>query len=329
MAIMAVTFGQHGQLHYLDSGDQTYTVGDWVLYPTSYGPEVAQVAWVSDDPLQVADPDDPASLPLCDGHASADDRSRDRNNRSRAAAALITARELVSRHNLPMKLLAVDWIDRDPAAELLAAIYFQAVGRVDFSTLVPDLARTLQARVDLRQIGSRDATRLCGGVGSCGRTLCCCTWVAKFEPISLRLAHDQGLQTNPMGISGVCGKLKCCLSFEQSQYRDFAKIAPERGTMVTTPNGPGKVIGMAVPAEAVVVRHRDGQVSTCPLVAVTRVPITQRVTAPIVSVASAATTAATSAATTVFRGRPGPRESASESHPSEDPQPQEADVPAS
>ncbi|MDR0435543.1 MAG: hypothetical protein LBH11_02055 [Propionibacteriaceae bacterium] len=313
MAIMAVTFEPNGQLHYLDTADQWYAVGDYVLYPTSYGPEVAQVVWVSDD--QLADPENLGDIPLCDGPATADDLARDRNNRAKAAAALDTARELVSRHNLPMKLLAVDWIDRDPAVALLVAIYFQSAGRVDFSALVPELARALQARVDLRQVGSRDATRLCGGLGSCGRALCCCTWVAKVEPIGLRLARDQGLQTNLANISGNCGRLKCCLSFEQSQYRDFVKTAPERGAMVTTPNGSGKVIGLAIPAESVVVRHRDGQLSTCPLANITRIPITQRVTAPIVSAASSAATAATSAATTMFRARTGTREPAAEPPP--------------
>ncbi|MDR2619684.1 MAG: hypothetical protein LBC29_00915 [Propionibacteriaceae bacterium] len=312
MAIMAVAFEQHGQLHYLDPADQSYAVGDYVLYPTTYGPEVAQVVWMSGATTQPGEPetsDASDGLPICDGPATAEDLARDQHNRAQAAKALVTARELVARHNLPMKLLAVDWIDRDPAVDLLVAIYFQTVGRVDFSALVPDLARALQARVDLRQIGSRDATRLCGGLGSCGRTFCCCTWMAKFEPISLRLARDQGMQTNPVGISGVCGKLKCCLSYEQAQYREFAKAAPERGALVTTPHGSGKVIGLAVPAEAVLVRHRDGQTLVCPLLSVNRVPIAQRVTAPIVSAVSAASnaaTAATSAATTAFKNRTQP-----------------------
>ncbi|MDR1355372.1 MAG: hypothetical protein LBJ43_03805 [Propionibacteriaceae bacterium] len=304
MAIMAVTFEKHGQLHYLDSAEQHYNVGDYVLYPTSYGSEVAEVVWMMDaadavDTKQSVG--DLTTIPICDGLATAEELARDSRNRAKAAAALLTARELVACHNLSMKVLAVDWIDHDPATELLAAIYFQADGRVDFSSLVSELARALQARIDLRQIGARDATRLCGGLGTCGRTLCCCTWIDSFEPIGLRLAHDQGIQSTPNLMSGVCTKLKCCLMFEQAQYRAFIKAAPERGALVSTPNGTGKVIGLSTPAEAVVVRHYDGTVFTCPLATVNRVPIIQRVTTPLVSHVTSAASAATSAATAMFK----------------------------
>jgi cell fate regulator YaaT (PSP1 superfamily) len=304
---LAVTFEEGGQLHYLNAAGESYSVGDAVLYPTPSGPEVAHVVWVSSDDTSVTE-----TLPHCLGPAEPDDIERDNENRAKRAWAFDIAKNLTAQRIPDMKIVAIDWIDRDPAADQLAAIYFQAPGRVDFRALVGELARALQARVDLRQVGGRDATRLCGGLGTCGRPLCCCTWMTTFEPISLRLAKVQDLSGNPSAISGACGRLKCCLRFEQLAYRDFIRRAPETGTSVITEQGVGKIIGHRVPSEEVTVRLRDGQVCDCPLASVTRVPMAQRVTQPLVTAASsaassvsAATTQMVDAATSVFKPRPG------------------------
>ncbi|MDR0837656.1 MAG: hypothetical protein LBM94_05565 [Propionibacteriaceae bacterium] len=303
---LAVTFEDGGQLHYLDAAEETFSVGDAVLYPTPSGPEVAHVVWTATDSMSLTVP-----LPHCLGMAAPVDIKRDEDNRAKREWAFGVVKELTAQHAPDMKIVAVDWIDRDPSVDLLVAIYFQAPGRVDFRTLVGELARALQARVDLRQVGGRDATRLCGGLGTCGRALCCCTWMSTFEPISLRLAKVQDLQGNPSAISGACGKLKCCLKFEQPAYREFIRRAPEMGTSVVTPQGPGKVIGRRVPAEEVSVKLRDGQVCNCPLASVARVPITQRVAQPIVTAASsaassvsAATARTRDAASAVFKPKP-------------------------
>jgi cell fate regulator YaaT (PSP1 superfamily) len=280
--VMAVAFEPHGQLHYLDPADADCGVDDWVLFPTSAGTEVARVVWAPSDASVEG------RFPVCPGKASRDDIARDRRNRANRTHAAQVARRLVAEHDLDMKVLAVDWMDHSKGTgsdDLLVAIYFQAPKRVDFRRLVSDLARELRARIDLRQVGARDATRLTGGVGSCGRELCCSTWLTEYEPISLRVARNQDLQMNPMAISGQCGKLLCCLRFEQEQYRDFAKRAPEIGASVVVGQRHGTVIGHQVPAGTVTVRDDAGQVCACKLGQVNRTGLTQRVMAAASSVA--------------------------------------------
>lgn len=255
--VMAVVFERYGQLHYLDPGDLAVTVGDLVLYPTEGGPEVAQCVWAAEDV-------DFAEVPLCPGLAGEEELARDRFNREFRDSARQTAVRIIGEYGLSMKVLAVDYLDRGPEGPIVA-IYYQSPGRVDFRKLVGDLARGLHARVDLRQVGQRDATRLTGGIGQCGLNLCCATWLDDFEPISLRLAKAQELVVNPLAISGQCGRLLCCLRYEQPIYKDFFKRAPADGSWIGTPNGDGKVIGHVVPADAVTVRHSSGEVTRCPL----------------------------------------------------------------
>ena len=133
-------------------------------------------------------------------------------------------------------------------------VYFSAPHRVDFRALVRDLGGRLRARVELRQIGPRDEARLQGGIGPCGRDLCCATFLKDFEPVSVRMAKDQDLPVNPLRIAGACGRLMCCLKYEHPLYQDFRKDAPPVGSAVTTPEGPGTVLG---PQRAV--GHGGGQ----------------------------------------------------------------------
>jgi cell fate regulator YaaT (PSP1 superfamily) len=147
----------------------------------------------------------------------------------------------------------------------LILIYFSAPHRVDFRDLVRELARTLEARIELRQIGDRDAARVMGGIGSCGRDLCCATFLTDFEPVSLRMAKDQDLPLNPLRISGACGKLMCCLKYEHPLYNDFKADAPAVGETVTLPDGDGTVIAHNVPTESLVIRMQaDGKPVVCP-----------------------------------------------------------------
>lgn len=259
---MAVTFETHGQLHYLAvSPGEDYRVGAQVLYPTDGGPEVAQVVWAPEETEL-----DGVDLPECAGRATPEDLDRDARHRRERAEALVLAREVVARHELGMKVMAVDVLDRLPDADRLVAIYYTAPERVDFRALVPELARGLQARIDLRQVGARDAAALVGGIGSCGRELCCSTFLRKVEPVSMRLAKLQNLPANPLQISGACGKLMCCLKYEHPLYVDFANKAPAVGEDVTTPDGPARVVGHQVPAGEVLVRPSGGgQVQSCPL----------------------------------------------------------------
>src|SRR5690606_355218 len=148
--------------------------------------------------------------------------------------------------------VGVDYVDRRPGVDRLVIIYFSAPHRVDFRALVRDLARELRARIELRQVGARDEARLQGGIGPCGRDLCCATFLKDFEPVSVRMARDQGLPPNPLKISGACGRLMCCLKYEHPLYQEFKKDAPARGERVDTPVGGGTVIGHNVPAGTVV-----------------------------------------------------------------------------
>lgn len=239
--VMAVSFERYGRLYYLDPGDERYAVGDRVLVPTESGPEVAECVWAPE--WIEGDPTDFGELPRCAGQAQPADLARDETNRRRRAEIKLAAKRLIKKHELPMKVVGVDYLDRGAEVDRLIVIYFTAPQRVDFRLLVTDLARVLKARIDLRQIGSRDAARVLGGIGSCGRDLCCATFLKDFEPISMRLAKAQGLPPNPMRISGACGRLMCCLKYEHPLYAEFSREAPKLGSPVETPLGDGVVVG--------------------------------------------------------------------------------------
>ena len=254
--MMAVSFQRNGRLYYLDPGPYQAAVGTKVLVPTDSGPEVAECIWAP----QWVD-DDITGLPVCAGLADEQDLHRDESNRSRRAEARVTTRRLVRQHELPMKIIAVDYLDK----KNVFTVYFSAPHRVDFRGLVRDLAVRLSARIELRQIGPRDEARLQGGIGPCGRDLCCATFLKDFEPVSVRMAKDQDLPVNPLRIAGACGRLMCCLKYEHPLYQDFHASAPRQGEHVDTPDGPGTVVGHNVPADQVIVKlAEDGRRTTCP-----------------------------------------------------------------
>src|SRR6266851_758188 len=243
--MMAVSFERYGRLYYLDPGAYSPSIGDKVLVPTDSGPEVAECVWA---PQWV--PEEIDGLPVCEGLAGEDDLVRDEESRRRRAEGRLAARRLIRQHELPMKVTAVDFI---------------APHRVDFRALVRDLGGRLRARVELRQIGPRDEARLQGGIGPCGRDLCCATFLKDFEPVSVRMAKDQELPVNPLRIAGACGRLVCCLKYEHPLYQDFRKDAPPVGAAVTSPAGPGTVVGHSVPGDKIVVKlARDGSKCACP-----------------------------------------------------------------
>jgi cell fate regulator YaaT (PSP1 superfamily) len=211
-------------MYYLDPGEHDYRVGDQVLVPTESGPEVAECVWAP----EWVDEEGFSELPVCAGLAGPEHLERDATNRRRRAEAKLAARKLIKRNQLPMKVVAVDFVDSGIDFDQLVVIYFTAPHRVDFRALVSELARTMHARIDLRQIGSRDAARLVGGLGNCGRDLCCATFLKDFEPVSLRMAKVQDLPPNPLKISGACGRLMCCLKYEHPLYAEFARTASYR-----------------------------------------------------------------------------------------------------
>jgi len=254
--MMAVSFERRGRLHYLDPGQYRPAVGDKVLVPTQTGPEVAECIWA---PTWIDD--EIGGLPVCAGPATDADLEQDVHNRARRAEAKVVARRLVREHNLPMKVIAADYI----AAAGQLTIYFSAPHRVDFRALVRDLSGRLQARIELRQVGPRDEAKLQGGIGPCGRDLCCSTFLKDFEPVTIRMAKDQDLPVNPMRIAGACGRLMCCLKYEHPLYMDFRKSAPRLGAAVESPEGTGVVVGYSVPADQVIVKVAEtGSRCACP-----------------------------------------------------------------
>ncbi|HET7328654.1 MAG TPA: regulatory iron-sulfur-containing complex subunit RicT [Nocardioidaceae bacterium] len=257
--VMAVSFERYGRLYYLDAAGVPAAVGDKVLVPTDDGPEVAECVWA---PEWVSD--DVAGLPVCAGVATTADLERDEANRRRRAEARVSAKRLIRQHGLAMKVVGVDYVDRRADVDRLVVIYFTAPGRVDFRTLVRDLARSLSARIELRQVGARDEARLSGGIGPCGRDLCCATFLRDFEPVTMRMAKDQDLPPNPLRISGACGRLMCCLKYEHPLYQEFKSAAPKIGAAVETDEGAGRVIAHRVPSDEVVVRlSSSGSACAC------------------------------------------------------------------
>jgi cell fate regulator YaaT (PSP1 superfamily) len=260
MLMCAVVFQRQGRLYYADPGELSPQVGDHVLYPTEAGPEVAEVMWA---PQWVSE--DIGGLPVLVGMASGADLESAEVGRKKRAVARVSAKRLIREHGLPMKLSGVDFV----VADNVTTVYFTAPHRVDFRGLVRDLSATMNGRVELRQLSARDEARLTGGIGSCGRELCCSTFLVDFEPVSVRMAKDQDLPLNPLRISGACGRLMCCLKYEHPLYQDFAEKAPGIGEEVDTPDGSGTVVGHNVPGQQVVVRMAaDGKRSACALASV-------------------------------------------------------------
>ncbi len=258
--VMAVSFERYGRLYYLSPGDRDYRVGDRVLVPTDSGPEVAECVWAP----EWIEEDGFGELPECAGPAEAVHLERDAVNRRRRAEGRLAAKKLIRKNDLPMKVVGIDYLDSGDDFDELVVIYFTAPHRVDFRELVGDLARTLRARIDLRQVGSRDAARLIGGIGNCGRDLCCATFLKDFEPVSLRMAKLQDLPPNPLKISGACGRLMCCLKYEHPLYAEFAREVPAVGQTVALEEGDAVVVAHKVPADSVVVRMSgSGNLTNC------------------------------------------------------------------
>ncbi|GAA4693362.1 PSP1 domain-containing protein [Phytohabitans rumicis] len=259
--LCAVSFNRYGRLYYLDPGELRPEVGDRVLVPTDDGTEVAECVWA---PQWVSEDTD--GFPKLAGIATDRDLRRDETQRKRKAEAKVAAKKLIREHGLPMKVVAVDHVQEAGAGTNGArtTIYFTAPHRVDFRSLVRDLGATLRCRVELRQLSARDSARVQGGIGSCGRDLCCATFLTDFEPVTIRMAKDQDLPLNPLRISGACGRLMCCLKYEHPLYQKFQASAPAVGTRVSTAEGEGRVVGHSVPRDSVVVRmDADGSRCMC------------------------------------------------------------------
>jgi len=178
------------------------------------------------------------------------------DNRNRAKEAFNTCQKKIDEHKLQMKLVDSEYsFDRSKII-----FYFTAEGRIDFRNLVKDLAKIFKARIELRQIGVIDEARLFGGFGPCGRELCCAKFLKDFEPVTIKMAKEEGLPLNPPKISGLCGRLMCCLSFEYETYKLMSKGLPREGEKVHTPQGKGKVLSVNVFRRTASVELEDGTI---------------------------------------------------------------------
>ena len=202
------------------------------------------------------DPREVGSLPRVIRQATLQDQAKAKENALRSKMAQDSCAASAERHGLEMQLVRVRFsFDRS-----LLTVVFLAEKRLDFREMVKDLTGELKSRVEMKQIGVRDNAAIAGGLGPCGRALCCCTWLEHFESINVKMAKTQGLSLNPNSISGMCGRLKCCLRYEFATYRECDKQVPRDGATVTTPSGTGTVVGRDILGQKVRVRFDDNRV---------------------------------------------------------------------
>jgi cell fate regulator YaaT (PSP1 superfamily) len=244
--VIGIRFKDSGKTYFFDPRDMPLAVGEQVIVETARGPELAKVAY---ERTEVPESELVGELKPVLRRAEASDYERMRLLHQRHDEVLARCAEKIAQHSLPMSLVKAEY--SFDGSRL--TFYFTAEKRVDFRMLVRDLARTFKSRIELRQIGPRDEAKLLGGIGPCGRLLCCATFLPDYARVSIKMAKDQDLPLNPSKISGVCGRLLCCLSYEHEQYLDVKAELPRRGEWVQTPDGPGEVTTLNVIRESVLV----------------------------------------------------------------------------
>jgi cell fate regulator YaaT (PSP1 superfamily) len=252
--VVGVVFPNGTKTYFFDPAGLELSRGDRVVVQTANGPEIGQVVEPSHT---VEDSDLPAPLKKVTRLATGKDLEAHAAAQDLRKQAMITCREMIEAHGLDMKLVGADI---SFGGEKIT-FSFYAEERVDFRSLVADLAKALKTRIELRQVGAREEARMLGGLGPCGRGLCCTLFPPGDDPVSIRMAKEQNLPLNPAKISGLCGRLMCCLKYEQEQYVRFRKEAPAKGTPVSTPGGEGAVVGYNVLKDAITVRLQDGHTS--------------------------------------------------------------------
>ncbi|MBL4954227.1 stage 0 sporulation family protein [Neobacillus sp. OS1-32] len=237
--VVGVRFKKAGKIYYFDPGDLPIEKDDFVIVETVRGVEYGKAVIPR---KQVEEHD--VVLPLKKVVRIADQKDRliVEENKQAAMEAYELCNAKVQEHQLDMKLVDVEYtFDRNKII-----FYFTADGRVDFRELVKDLAAIFRTRIELRQIGVRDEAKMLGGIGPCGRMLCCSTFLGDFDPVSIKMAKDQNLSLNPTKISGLCGRLMCCLKYENDEYESAKEALPDLGEIIETPNGTGKVVGLNI-----------------------------------------------------------------------------------
>ncbi|MFD1778951.1 stage 0 sporulation family protein [Fredinandcohnia salidurans] len=237
--VVGVRFKKAGKIYYFDPNGFTIPDGEYVIVETVRGIEFGKVVI---NKKQVDENDIVLPLKKVIRIADSKDKLIVEENKQAATEAYNVCQGKVVEHSLDMKLVDVEYtFDRNKVI-----FYFTADGRVDFRELVKDLAAIFRTRIELRQIGVRDEAKMLGGIGPCGRMLCCSTFLGDFEPVSIKMAKDQNLSLNPTKISGLCGRLMCCLKYENDEYESAKEQLPDLGEMIETASGKAKVVGLNI-----------------------------------------------------------------------------------
>ena len=249
--IVGVRFQNAGKLYYFDPQATGAAAGDTVIVETARGQEMGEAVT---GPAEVPDEDIVPPLRPVLRVATQEDIDHKEENRGREKTAFDTCKQKIAEHQLPMKLVSCEYTFDN--TKLL--FYFTSESRVDFRALVKDLASIFHTRIELRQIGVRDEARMMGGLGICGRPLCCSRFLGDFHPVSIKMAKEQNLSLNPTKISGACGRLMCCLQYEEEFYEKTSRAMPRVGKLVRTPDGEGTVADVNILKETVRVRISKG-----------------------------------------------------------------------
>ena len=245
--VVSVIFKTAGLSYYFDPAGIHLEIGDWAIVDTARGLMMGKVI----TPLTyIPDEEVEESLKSVKRKADEEDFRKYEEFKAQEGEVLAQCAKLVAKHGFPMKLIAAEY--NFDGSHL--TIFFTAEGKVDFRALLKEIGATFKTRVELRQIGARDVAKLLGGIGRCGRVLCCASFLNKFVPISVRMARDQSLPLNPATISGPCGKLLCCLKYEHDQYLEMKAERPSVGSMVNTSQGEGRIIYINHFKETVIVQ---------------------------------------------------------------------------
>ncbi len=235
--IVGVGFMKSGKTYYFDPAGMQFDLGDMVIAKTARGPELGRILIAN---KEIDESELAAELKPVERKATDDDLKKYNENLAKRDDAMKVCAEKIRKHGLEMKLIDAEFmIDGSKIV-----FYFSADGRVDFRELAKDLAAHFRNRIELRQIGVRDEAKMLGGIGICGRPLCCSKWLHDFHPVSIKMAKQQNLSLNPTKISGTCGRLMCCLNFEDKTYKELRKGMPRDNERVQTPGGLAKVVNV-------------------------------------------------------------------------------------
>ena len=245
--VIGVRFKQVGKIYYFSPNGVQMPIGEKVIVETARGIECGEVAIAN---REIDDEGIVKPLKTVIRIATEEDRKHIEENKAKEKKAFKLCLEKIEKHKLDMKLVDVEYtFDNNKIL-----FYFTADGRVDFRELVKDLASVFKTRIELRQIGVRDEAKMLGGLGICGRPFCCSSFLGEFQPVSIKMAKEQGLSLNPTKISGTCGRLMCCLKYEQNAYEDLIRITPRVGAYVSTSEGKGTVTEISLLTGLVKVR---------------------------------------------------------------------------